>query len=284
MTEEQYQNAKFGFEKLREIDLTQEGSYFKIYQLLIDYIPILIPRVMVQPNLVLYRCRINKKCPFYFKSDISYNPNLNSIIYGRANKTKQSIFYATHKKETALFETSKVVKEKLSGIKETITMGKWIVKKPFIVGAIITDEIFLDKNNEALILYQAFLQQFPSFKDVKTQEIMKLMSDIFAEKINDGEEYKYKISAAFFNRIIEISYHEGLPLNGLLFPSIGYEKNDVNIAVIPDIVDNCLMLQSIWTYEIELSDNLRTINPVETCDIQSYKMICPERPVPNMPL
>ena len=175
MTEEQYKNAKLGFEKLREIDLIQEDSYFKIYQLLIDYVPILIPRVVVQPNLIIYRGRINDKCTFHFKSEISYNPNSNCTKYGRANHLNQSVFYATHKKETALFETSKVIKEKLQGIKETITLGKWIVKRPFVVGAIITDPIFLDKNNEALKLYHTFLQQFPSFQDSKIQEIMKLM-------------------------------------------------------------------------------------------------------------
>jgi hypothetical protein len=283
MTEEQYQYAKIGFEKLKEIDLTQEDSYSQTYHLINKYISILIPRLIVQPNLILYRGRINDNCPFHFKSDLSYNPNSNSIKYGRANHLNQSVFYATHKKETALFETSKVVKEKLQGVKENITIGKWIVKRPFIVGAIISDPTFLDKNNEALKLYQTFLKKFPSFQDTKAQELMKAMSDIFAENIDEKEDFKYKISAAFFNNIIETSYREGLPLNGLLFPSVEYEKNDVNIAVIPDIVDNCLMLQNIWTYEVELSENLGTLNPVETCDIQSYKMIRPERPVPNEP-
>jgi hypothetical protein len=110
------------------------------------------------------------------------------------------------------------------------------------------------------------------------------MSDIFAEKIDDREDYKYKTSAAFFNRIMETSYQEGLPLNGLLFPSVGYEKNDVNIAIIPDIVDNCLMLQSIWTYELKFTENLGLLNPFETCDIQSYIMVRTEWSVPNMPL
>lgn len=255
---------------LLEVDLIPEDSYQKIYDIINDQVIIPFVTITIPIGQVFYRARINDDYPFKSKSDISYNTKLDKIKIGRANYFNQSVFYASHKEETAILETSNSIKNKELGNNELITVGQWTVTKPIEVISIIHDKEFQRKNEILKCKYMSYLKTNSSFNLDWVQTHLEFISTQFARKVNVFEEYK--ISCAFFNIMKEKMFNNG-GAYGIMFPTVEFEKNDLNIAITPECVDNHLSLTQIAEFMINNKHNKQGgIFQVKTGDCLEFKM------------
>jgi hypothetical protein len=264
------QKSYKALKSLEHIDLTLENSYQKIYDIINEQVIIPFITMTIPIGQIFYRARLNEGHSFKSKSDISYNSNLGKIKIGRANYYNQPVFYASYKDETAIFETSQSIKSREIGKNEIITVGKWFVNKPIEVIPIIHDKEFQEKNEILHDKYLNFLKTNPLFTNEWTNTHFEFISNQFARKVNVLDEYK--ISCAFFNVMKEKKFSNG-GVSGILYPTIEYEKNDLNIALTPECVDNHLSLLEAREFYVNIHDDKNGgIVQVRTSDCLEFKM------------
>lgn len=264
---EQLINSLSTLKNLKKLDLNSEHSYSTINSIIKDQVIIPYFKSTVHIGKVLYRARINDDKPFTLKSEISYKSDTNSIKYGRANRSRQSVFYAAHTEETAIFEVSKILRGINRVPVEYISIGVWYVIRPFDVFSIFSDEEFLRKNKNIWTNYLTHLEKNPTFKHPLIQDHLKAISDEFAKKISNENEYK--ISCALFNRMME---EKKANVGGILYPSVEYEKNDLNIVLIPEFVDNYLILSRVDEYKISINENGGEFIQIGTTDCMNFNI------------
>lgn len=248
---------------LRNIDLESKDSYYEVFQLIANmYIPIDLTKQI--KGSFLHRARRNTKSDkYYFKEQISYNYDYRKITeFGRANEINQSIFYASIDPQTALFETSNLLREKNIHEKiERFTVGRWRVMEDISLVAMVSNEEA--RRNEIIKrLYEISLTK--SLANDETNQIRKYFSDEFAKRSNNNSNL-YKISCAFFNYILSRPENKEF---GILYPSVGYEFQDINVALLPIAVDSFLALDGVSEYEIDMKCN--NITQVEIIDIKAW--------------
>ena len=83
----------------------------------------------------------------------------------------------------------------------------------------------------------------------KIQLIDNFLIDIFTLKVEEECDYKYKPSVAVWEYLNEIS----MPLNnsGILYPSITFNYNTVNVGLIPSAVDYHYGIDQLITFSID---------------------------------
>ncbi|WP_321318036.1 hypothetical protein [Labilibaculum sp.] len=267
---DQLQESYKALKSLEKVDLMLENSYQRIYDIINEQVIIPFVTMTIPIGQIFYRARLNNGRSFKSKSDISHNTNLQEIKIGRANYFNQSVFYASHKEKTAIFETSQSIKNREIGKNEIITVGKWVVNKPIEVIPIIHDKEFQEKNEILQAKYLNFLKTNPLFTNEWIQAHFEFISNQFARKVNVLEEYK--ISCAFFNVMKERKF-SNVGVSGILYPTIEWEKNDLNIALTPECADNHLSLLEAGEFIINIHDNKNCgIVQVGTSDCLEFRI------------
>jgi hypothetical protein len=252
------------FEILKKTNLEDSKSYEQLHTIFSNMI---IPfcTLTLKKGMYLYRARRNKENEtFRAKDQISYIKDTSLITdFGRANEPGQSIFYGSHKSETAIFEASSLFnRDKFNVGNERLTLGKWYVKKNVELLGIISDEQAM-KNDPCLMnLYSKYRNQ-PFPKDMS--KIIEYFSKEFSKNVND-EKYQYKISCAYFNYAIKRS---DSGLQGVVYPTVEYEFKDLNVALLPKAVDDCLILEMVAEYEVNTKS--MTIVQVSLADINYFE-------------
>ena len=265
-----YKSSLEAIQKLKRINCSLDTSYSEIINIINEEIIIPYFILTIPEGEYLFRGRINNNCSYAHKADISYNLNLDSIKIGRANYYRQSVFYASRNSETAIFELSYIANDVKIGEKETITLGKWYVNKEINVYAIIGDSEQLRKDKKSLEYYNQFVNKFTGHKRQYIIEHLKYFSSEFAKKVDTNQQYEYNISCGIFNHLM--FNRDDATIGGILYPSVQWEKNDINIALIPEFVDNNLILESVGEFEIEIFDDKNgAIKQTKICDIRSFK-------------
>jgi hypothetical protein len=137
-----YKQSLINLEDISKINLNDPNSYNEIHKLLKTTI-IPFNLLTLKKGMYLYRARRNNKSKaFTKKAQISYRKDICKIKeFGRANEPHQSIFYSSHRTETALFETSSLFnKGEIKTGAEIITLGKWYVNNNINLLGIISDK------------------------------------------------------------------------------------------------------------------------------------------------
>lgn len=250
-------------EQIKKVDLESDSSYSQIFGLISQmYIPIDYTKQL--KGSFLFRARRNSKPnEYHFKDEISYNHDFRKIKeFGRVNEIGQSIFYATNKLETSIIETSFMIKDKdrFEGI-ERFTIGRWRVIEDIDIIAMISNEEAYRVNDIIKRLYSESLAH--KLANNETNKIRKYFSDEFAKKCNHSKSYQ--ISCAYFNYIISQPYVNAW---GIIYPSVGYEYQDINIALLPSAVDTFLILDSVFEYEINMKNSF--MEPKAVIDIKAW--------------
>ena len=135
---------------------------------------------------------------------------------------------------------------------------------------VIHDNEFQEKNEILHDKYLNFLKTNPLFTNEWTNAHFEFISNQFARKVNVLDEYK--ISCAFFNVLKEKKFSNG-GVSGILYPTIEYEKKDLNIALTPECVDNHLSLLEAAEFYVNIHDDKNgEIVQVRTSDCLEFKM------------
>jgi len=251
------------------IDLNDPSSYDQILHILGGTI-MSLNFVTLKKGAYLYRARPKKNDEkFSSKKDLGYRIDLENILdFGRANSPNQSLFYAAHTDKAAVFETSSLIRENRADINiEYLTVGRWFVKNPIRLLAIITNQEAILKNRE--LRHLAEIMRFdPINSNPETKRILDYFSNEFAKNVK-GDTNMYKISAAFYNTIQRNANGQCF---GIMYPSVGFEHNDINVALLPETVDNNLILDMIGEYKIDFNTEPRSIIQIGLGDIKSFDM------------
>lgn len=252
--------------------------YEHIYQAIADMRDKFIPSAIIKKGAYIDRVRIHKKPDdkFYREADVSYIHDQDIIdkyiMFGRANKEKQAVFYGAiespeikQPRVVAYFETSPVLKEldKHDDIVEFFTVSRWRVMEDIeVVEMIFSDEALKVSQYANMSLEN----QLKNYRDLplaaEYEEQGRFFSNEFARSdVRPGEDYKYKITSAYANYIWDQTH-----LKGITYPSVQSRYLGQNIALLPEIVDKALQLETpvgVFKFERTNKENL----PIDCTEI-----------------
>ncbi|TWP24359.1 hypothetical protein ETU10_03710 [Apibacter muscae] len=230
-------------------------SYDEIYNLLkngIKKIP--LPEAKLSKGAFIDRVRKNNDNELFTHiNDLGYikDPKiidkcLNS--FGRANCPHQVMFYGAiettlidKQRATAIFETSNLFRHNLdSTTGEYYTVSRWKSVEEITLVEVVFSEYSCNNNPDIKHSYNKqieFLQKLNLSEEDEQFfiDFLKFISDEFSKKVNIGEDYNYKISAAYTNLVLE-----NPNIQGIIYPSVQTASQGVNIVLPPKIVDDYL--------------------------------------------
>lgn len=231
-------------------------EYKQIYESIADLRDKCFPTANIEKDAIIHRVRISQNGQI-FKTidDVSYikDPDIlkNHVNYGRANIQGQGVFYGSiisHQiKESMLvayIETSELVKvkDKTIDFEQEFTLSRWRVKERIEVLDIIYNEDALKVNQYN---QEALANHKPKYENLiiadHCEEQLRFFSNEFARAdVSKNEDYSYKISAAYANYIWQKTL-----IKGVTYPSVATQYHGQNVALLPEIVDRYLKLESV---------------------------------------
>lgn len=197
------------------------------------------------------RARINDTLEIFSRQEqLSYNPNKYEIQLRRANFPGQQVFYGSlptrtefaNCQNTALLETimEHVRDEKI--MSKYLTLSRWTVRRPLNVCILPFSEESRVQNKDFEKANDNFTNYLNrgswSLNEGKNQDYydaLFFMSTIFCQK--DSKESCYKISAAYFNIIMEYTDANGMKLDGMIYPSANTGAAGMNIVLRKEVID-----------------------------------------------
>lgn len=235
-------------EILKKIDL-KNSKYEDILEL-VSQITCPLFYFTLEAGRSVYRARSHQENEmFYFEKDLTYRTDINNITkHNRANPAYSTMFYGSISTESVLHgylisavETSNLCRNKKNGI-ETLTLGKWILRrsmKVLILLDAINYKLHSKEIDEIYKHYMEFINSQDNPEDMKL--ISTFLANEFGKSVKTGEEYEYMISAAFS----ELFFDKGLGNNGIVYPSVQTDKQGYNIALMPYVADDNLILDRV---------------------------------------
>jgi hypothetical protein len=181
---------------------------------------------------------------YEFVKQISY-PEDNSVMrYNRLSSNKFQVFYGvptSHQPKLdqliALIEVGSIADDEHIN-QELIQVGGWKMKQNVLVAAVgMTDVPY--ENAYGRKLRDHHLKHISEMENGKQLEMVdEFMANEFSKKVKKGNEWQYKISAAYGDGVFEL----GLPHNigGIVFPSVKAGKKELNIAFHRNVVDTAM--------------------------------------------
>lgn len=216
--------------------------------------------LQVSTDKSIYRARVNedktKKLiyePFDNKNQITYLRN--SDKYGRCNTIGDSVFYGSDGLEVAVCESCNGF---LSQKSPTVylTIGEWKLKKNIEVSIICHSKRARNKSGDLFIAYQSLLNLKKRTATNRSEiriwkKVNSFLSNEFSKKVESHENFKYKITAIFTNRLLK-----SRKVSGVWYPSVGYRFHGHNVAFGIDLIDNgSIVLESVNHVECTFVNN-----------------------------
>ncbi len=179
---------------------------------------------------------------------------------GRANAPKQAVFYGAVRspeipqaRVVNYFETTALFKNNPlpDNVSQIFTMSRWEIMDDIEVMEMIFAEKALKESQYARM---SFDHQVELLKNCGRPELIehylqqaKLFSEQFGrDDVVKGEEYKYTIAAAYAN-----FFWNNSELKGVTYPSVQSIYKGQNVALLPEVVDKHLKLQSVGVFKFE---------------------------------
>jgi hypothetical protein len=203
---------------------------------------------------VIYRIRPNTgNKSFTNASDLSYKPQAYNKTYQRASSPQATMFYGSiipqenlnsevdMARVIAATEASNLIRNKDSadGV-EIVSFGKWRVLDTISLGTVVYSEVERNVTPYAKGRAKYVLELLEKSPDIAQQG--KLMMDFIASEFSKKEirgDFDYIISALFTERIIEKGF------DGVIYPSVRAEEKGMNVAILPNVVDNRMRLEGV---------------------------------------
>ena len=240
------QNAKKAIATIKSFDLTRVNDA-KLQVAVGDLFRCLeIMQMQISVGQIFYRIvRLRSKEPPTNVSRIR-NPPVDLVMeFGRANKPKQSAFYASAHPYSPIQETE-------LQIGDYFAMSTWTTSK-----VIRSFEIGSTKKS----LAGSQLATVPTTE--ASQIAYNFLSDEFVKQVHAGDEFEYRLSAAVAERVMYEKSGEGSPFGGVTYPSVASSFHRENVVFRPDIVDSHLSLERvIYGRVASISDDRSKIDVV----------------------
>ncbi len=181
-------------------------------------------------------------------SEISYAPIDKQPQFNRASSNKHQIFYGAVMPEakkldeiTAAIEVSGITSDSFADDKDVyLAIGQWFTKVDIMPIAILGIHSKLAENNkDAIVMRKVFGEIVEKFRHEggdAADLAAKYMSDEFEKKVGEGENWNYKITAAYGDKLFESGF------GVITYPSVKAEGKAFNIAIHKDVVDKGLYI------------------------------------------
>ncbi|MBL7851624.1 MAG: hypothetical protein JNN04_12035 [Cyclobacteriaceae bacterium] len=253
-------------------DGLEHVDYEIIYRSVEDLRDKFIPTAILKKGSFIDRVRINSHAvPFTQKDQISYisDPKILAGIraFGRANVPGQGVFYGSlitkhipQPRVAAYFETSDLVKSlnDHDTVEETFTLSRWRVLQDLEVVEMIFSEAALKVNEYVQMSLNNQLKNITAHpqRDHCIAQGTLFSNEFARTDIGKGQDYKYKISAAYANYLWNRT-----GLMGITYPSVPTEYKGQNVALLPAAVDGYLRLETVGEFKFvgRNNDNMVTL-------------------------
>lgn len=255
----------------------EKVPYEEIYEHVVAVRNKMLPSALLKKGHFIDRVRINQPGDVYKNIEqVSYIHDRavieNHIRFGRANIPKQPVFYGAimspeieRPREVAFKETSYnyKIRDELTNISEIFTMSRWRIKEDIEVLEMIFSENVLKHSKYA---QDSLANQIKNYKHLplaaEMEEQAQFFSNEFArDDIGKGEDYKYKISAAYINYIWDRAKH----LKGITYPSVQTGYLGQNVALLPEVVETSLELEGVGMFKFEKIDGI--YSPIDSIKV-----------------
>ncbi len=225
-----------------------------------------VPTALLHKGHYIDRVRINEgEKLFTTEHDVSYihDPEVlkNHVGLGRSNAEKQAVFYGAiespeirQPRVVAYFETTKLFKKPEllpDNITELFTMSRWRIMAEIEVVEMIFSKDAQENSEYARTSVTNQMSKLPNDEIRKfCYEQGEFFSEEFARKdVGDNQSYKYKISSAYANYIWDRT-----AFKGITYPSVQSIYSGQNVALLPELVDKYLKLESVAVFKFERKD------------------------------
>jgi len=235
---------------------SQISDLAQVNRLVSDLVHIMpVPIVQASPPFVA-RARMNYGGEvFKCQAEVSYNPFPERIKLARANFDGQQVFYAAVPSEsdmgscqnTATMETvwEHVKDEDLH--MQYMTFSRWYVSQPLQVVMLSFSEKSYKQNKDFERAHHHFLPFFeknianlsPERKDFCVKAL-NFMSSVFCQHLS--KSLYYRISASYFNVVMMYSTPDGVPIDGLIYPSANTGAAGMNIVLRKELIDDKVLV------------------------------------------
>jgi len=220
-----------GIDKLSSIKSSDDDAYEKMYNTIIsDLHPIPFPTADIVPNTeysYVFRVRRNKGNEVFKNiTRIASISDLQEIKkFGRCNMPKQSTFYCSENRAVSNMEViNKEILDNSEYIK--LTNGRWKINKKLTLAMLIHSEDVIKVNPFIKQRYEEFQilldEAVPNHKPV-INRLLGFFSDYFSRPFDDSLNDEYKLSAAFYNYVLNY-------VDGLIYPSVKIIYEGLNYA------------------------------------------------------
>lgn len=274
MTKDQEIEFKKLVEYSKDLENVDYEEVKKIISKSIRQVP--IATAFLRKDWFIDRVRVNKDNKLFTKeSDVSYITDdyvINNILtnFGRANKPHQVMFYGAVKsteiwqpRATAIFETSQTLKEKdsinIEG--ELLTVSRWKVLEDILLAEIVFDDEAIRKNPDTRKAFNHHMKEIfhHPLRELGLRQI-QFFSREFAKIVDN--HWDYKISVAYTDLILhdkKLSMN-GIPIEGISFPSVPSDHKGENVVLRPDVVDKKLELELVSTQIVHKNKLMSFVN------------------------
>jgi len=198
------------------------------------------------------------------RKDLSYNPNRESIRWGRCNEPGKPIFYASNSPQGLPEE----IRAKVGDI---LNLGYWRSRTTVLLSTFGFSEDVRRRMGTILRLPAGERDHDVSALNPSTTRAYQFFMDAFTETVAANEEHKYKLTTAIYDVLsgeINASVEKGLPelrFDGIKFPSIAARGNLLNFALRSEVVDSSLELFRVEAFEvIKVRGTEYDVSPIAT--------------------
>jgi hypothetical protein len=211
-------------------------------------------------HLPIYRGRVVKpESVFHDVSQLSYPPKSENseLTFNRLSSNKFQIFYGAMMPQetrldqiTAMIEVGSIMRADFSADEEFIQLGMWQVTDDFTIALLGLHSTLASANVHAQEMKRNHKNLTDSLNEAGEliEIVAEFMSHEFSKKVEKGNEWEYKISAAYGEALFEAG------VKAIQFPSVKAEGRSFNVALHKDLVDNAMQI------EVAAITRLRKIN------------------------
>lgn len=262
--------------ELEKVNLENEGSQSVIQEIIstkLQKLPIFLNDLKTGEPVVRARFMVDPDNLPTSIQDFSFNPNRDNIRLGRANFAGQQVFYASRFRITSFAEVRFVYANREKE-KTSYAISRWEPTTKLNLAAIVTPELIRKHNSTELFGLADYIEQIEQKHKNDPEmsgflDIYRYMSQKYTEAIQEGEEYKYKITAVFSNFI-----YSKLPIaDGILYQSVQYPQN-FNIALRKEVVEQAKIKMTFCAKQDFIRTgglNYKEVNSIQATEINHEK-------------
>ncbi|MFK7906876.1 MAG: hypothetical protein AB8B69_17215, partial [Chitinophagales bacterium] len=160
-------------------------------------------------------------------------------------------------------ETSQILRdeEAINIEGELLTLSRWKVLKDILLAEIVFDDDAIRKNIDIRTAFNHHMKKIAHhpLRELGLRQ-MQFFSKEFAKQVDN--HWDYKISVAYTDLILnDIKIHiDGIPIDGIAFPSVRSNHKGQNVVLRPDVVDEKLELKVVSTHIIHKNKSKSHLN------------------------